>query len=34
MNEDFENSEKVNETSNESSLMDRISGWFTEENVN
>jgi cell division protein FtsA len=34
MNEDFENGEKVNETTNESSLMDRISGWFTEENVN
>jgi cell division protein FtsA len=34
MTEDFENGEKVNETTNESSLMDRISGWFTEENVN
>ena len=32
--EDYLNNSKDNEISNESSLMDRISGWFTEENVN
>ena len=32
--EDFLNNGKDKEISNDSSLMDRISGWFTEENVN
>ncbi|MEC9209495.1 MAG: cell division protein FtsA [Bacteroidota bacterium] len=33
MGEDFPNDEKEKEVTNESSLMDRISGWFIEENV-
>ena len=32
--EDYSTNSKEKEISNESSLMDRISGWFTEENVN
>ena len=32
--EDYLNNSKDKEITNDSSLMDRISGWFTEENVN
>jgi cell division protein FtsA len=34
MTEDCPNDDKLKEITTESSLMDRISGWFTEENVN
>ncbi len=34
MNKDITNHDQVKKITNESSLMDRISGWFTEDNVN
>ena len=34
MNEGIPNNQAIKEITNESSLMDRISGWFTEDNVN
>ena len=34
MNDGIPNSQAIKEITNESSLMDRISGWFTEDNVN
>ena len=34
MSNDLSNHDKSKEITNESSLMDRISGWFTEDNVN
>jgi len=34
MNDGIPNNQAIKEITNESSLMDRISGWFTEDNVN
>jgi hypothetical protein len=34
MTEDSPKDEKAKEITNESSLMERISGWFTEDHVN
>ena len=34
MTEGIPNNQATKEITNESSLMDRISGWFTEDNVN